>query len=195
MGRPARFTDHDLIAAASRVSARLGPAQTTLALIAKEAKAPVGSVYHRYPSKGALLAEAWIASAARFGTRFRSILAQAKTLDQALQAALATPQFARDDHAGGVLLFTHRRDDFLDEAPEESRNRATLQTSEVLHAVSDAAKRLLPTDPRGRDKLTLALIGLPYGAVRMFLPHVVPPKEIDGLIKAAARAAVVSPAP
>jgi AcrR family transcriptional regulator len=192
MGRPARFTDHDLIAAASRVAARLGPAQTTLALIAKEAGAPVGSVYHRYPSKGALLAEAWIESAAAFGLRFRGVLAQAKTLEDTLQAALVTPQFARDNHAGGVILFTHRRDDFLDDAPEESRNRAAQQTSEVLQAIADAAKRLLSADPRGRDKLTLALIGLPYGAVRMFLPHVVPPKEIDGLIRAASRSTVTS---
>jgi hypothetical protein len=109
-----------------------------------------------------------------------------------LQAALVTPQFARDNHAGGVILFTHRRDDFLDDAPEESRNRAAQQTSEVLQSIADAAKRLLSTDPRGRDKLTLALIGLPYGAVRMFLPHVVPPKEIDGLIRASSRAATTS---
>jgi len=192
MGRPARFTDHDLIAATTCVAARLGPAQTTLALIAKEARAPVGSVYHRYPSKGALLAEAWIESAAAFGLRFRAVLAQAKTIDQALQAALVTPQFARDNHAGGVILFTHRRDDFLGDAPEESRNRAAQQTSEVLHEVADAAKRLLSTDPRGRDKLSLALIGLPYGAVRMFLPHVVPPADLESVIAEAARAAVAS---
>ena len=152
MGRPALFTNRDLIAATSRVAARLGPAQTTLALIAKEARAPVGSVYHRYPSRAALLAEAWIESATAFGLHFRAALAQAKTLEQVLQAALVTPRFARDNHAGGVILFTHRRDDFLDGAPEESRNRAARQTSEVLHAIADAAKRLLSADPRGREK-------------------------------------------
>jgi AcrR family transcriptional regulator len=192
MGRPARFTDHDLIAAASRVTARIGPAQTTLALIAKEAKAPVGSVYHRYPSKGALLAEAWIESAAAFGLRFRAVLAQAKTLEQALQAALVTPRFARENHPGGVILFAHRRDDFLDGAPEESRNRAARQTSEVLHAIAEASSRLLPADSRGRDKLSLALIGLPYGAVRMFLPQAVPPADLDGVIADAAGAALGS---
>ena len=82
------------------------------------------------------------------------------------------------------------RDDFLDEAPEESRARATQQTSDVLHTISDAAKRLLPRDPRGRDKLSIALIGIPYGAVRMFLPHAVPPKELDATIRAAALAAL-----
>jgi AcrR family transcriptional regulator len=190
MGRPARFTDQELIQAAARASAKLGPGNTTIGLIAKEAKAPVGSVYHRYPSKGALLAEAWIAAAERFGQQFRGVLASAKTIDEALEAALVTPRFARADHAGGVLLFAHRRDDFLDEAPEESRARATKQTSDVLHSIAETAKRFLPRDPRAREKLAVALVGLPYGAVRIFLPQAVPPAELDATIKAAARAAI-----
>jgi AcrR family transcriptional regulator len=190
MGRPARFTEQDLIAAACKVSARLGPAHTTIALIAGEAQAPVGSVYHRYASRGELLAEAWIAAAERFGAQFRSILAQATTIDAAIEAALVTPRFAREDHAGGVLLFAHRRDDFLDEAPEESRTRAAKQTSDVLFTIAEAAKRLMPKDPRGREKLAVALIGVPYGAVRIFLPQAVPPPEVDGMIEAAARAAI-----
>ena len=47
---------------AARVAARVGPSHATIGLIAREANAPVGSVYHRYPSRGALLAEAWIAA-------------------------------------------------------------------------------------------------------------------------------------
>ena len=55
MGRPARIFPADLIKAASKIAARLGPARATIAAIAKEAGAPVGSMYHRYPSRGALL--------------------------------------------------------------------------------------------------------------------------------------------
>jgi AcrR family transcriptional regulator len=190
MGRPARFTDQELIQATARISAKLGPGNTTIGLIAEEAKAPIGSVYHRYPSKGALLAEAWIAAAEGFGAQFRATLAQAKDVETALEAALVTPRFTRTDHAGGVLLFAHRRDDFLDEAPEESRARAAKQTSGVLHSIAEAAKRFLPRDPRGREKLAVALLGLPYGAVRIFLPQAVPPTELDATIKAAARAAI-----
>jgi AcrR family transcriptional regulator len=190
MGRPARFTEQNLIAATARVAARVGPSHATIGLIAREANAPVGSVYHRYPSRGALLAEAWIAAADRFGAQFRSIIDSAMTPEQAVEAALATPRFSREDHAGGVLLFAHRRDDFLIEAPEESRKRASKQTSNVLSAVAEAAKRLWPHDPRGREKLAVALIGLPYGAVRIFLPQAVPPKELDLTIATAARAAM-----
>ena len=190
MGRPARITNVDLVAAASTVAARLGPARTSIAAIAREADVPVGSVYHRYPSRDALLAEAWISAAEAFGTQFLAALNAARTADAAVEAALVTPRFARANHAGGVALFVHRRDDFLVEAPEESRTRAAKQTSAMLNGVAQAAKRLLPQDPRGRDKLAVALIGIPYGAVRVFLPQAVPPKELDAVIAAAARAAI-----
>lgn len=191
MGRPARFTEENLTEAAVRLAARLGPARVTMSLLASETGAPVGSLYHRYPSKGALLASAWSKAAGQFGARFLAALASAKTIDGAVEAALVTPRFARDDHAGGVVLFAHRRDDFLHEAPEASRRRAAAQTSAILAGIAGAAKRLLPGDPRGRDRLAVALLGVPYGAVRIFLPQAVPPQELDATIAAAARAALI----
>ena len=60
----------------------------------------------------------------------------------------------------------------------------------MLNSLTQAARRLLPNDPRGRDKLAVALVGIPYGAVRVFLPQAVPPAELDDTIAAAARAAL-----
>lgn len=190
MGRPAHITETDLIVAASKLAARLGPAHTTIAAIAQEAGVPVGSIYYRYPSRGALLAEIWIMLAERFSSQFLTGLNSAPTLEAAVEAALVTPRFARADHAGGVVLFAHRRDDFIDEAPEECRARAAKQTSLMLNALAQAAHRLLPDDPRGREKLAVALIGIPYGVVRVFLPQAIPPAEVDALIAVAARAAL-----
>jgi AcrR family transcriptional regulator len=158
--------------------------------VAQEVGAPVGSIYHRYASRGALLAEAWIGAAERFGSQFRTVLDAARTPEAAMEAALVTPHFARADHTGGVILFVHRRDDFLDGAPAENRVRAANQTSLMLNSLAQAARRLLPNDPRGRDKLAVALVGIPYGAVRVFLPQAVPPAELDNTIAAAARAAL-----
>ncbi len=190
MGRPTRIFPADLVAAASRVAARLGPARASIASIAKAALAPVGSMYHRYPSRGALLAEVWIAAAERFGAEFSAILAAAGDSDALIEAALITPRFARADPAAGVVLFAHRRDDFLDEAPDASRARAAKLVSALQKELAGAAKRHLPGNPRGRERLAVALIGIPYGAVRVFLPQAVPPPEIDAVIAAAARAAL-----
>ena len=190
MGRPARISNEGLVAAATRVAARLGPARATIAAIAREAKVPTGSVYHRVPSRAALMAEVWLAAAARFTEPFVQGLAAAQSLEAAIEVALVTPRLTRSDPATGVVLFAHRRDDFLEDAPPESRAKAHRLTSALQEALAEAARRLLPKDARGRERLTIALVGVPYGAVRVFLPQAVPPPELDPVIAAAARAAL-----
>ncbi|MCC6946601.1 MAG: helix-turn-helix transcriptional regulator [Bradyrhizobiaceae bacterium] len=190
MGRKAHISDADLVAAAARVAAKLGPGRTTINAIAREAGVPVGSVYHRVPSRAALLAEVWIAAAQAFAEQFLPALAAAGTREAAADVALVTPRFARANHAAGVVLLAHRRDEFLDEAPEGPRARAARLSSDLQKGLGDAARRLLPNDKRGRERLTVALIGIPYGAVRVFLPQATPPAELDPVIAAAARAAL-----
>ncbi len=56
MGRKARFTKDDFIEAALNLIAAHGPAKVSMAAIAKEIKAPIGSVYHRFASREVLLA-------------------------------------------------------------------------------------------------------------------------------------------
>ena len=189
MGRPARISNTQLIAAAARVAARVGPARATVAMIAREAKVPTGSVYHRVPSRAALMAEVWLEAAGRFTRPFLERLAAAETIEAAIEAALVTPRLSREDPAAGVVLFVHRRDEFLAGAPEECRARAATLTSALQQGLAEAARRLLK-DARGRERLTIALVGVPYGAVRVFLPQAVPPAELDPVISAAARAAL-----
>jgi len=190
MGRRAHISDADLTAAAGRVCARLGPGRATIDAIAREAGVPVGSVYHRTDSRTALLAEVWIAAAQVFGNEFLMKLQDARSLDTAAEVALVTPRFTRTDHAGGVVLLAHRRDDFLEGAPDEARARAARLSSDLQKGLTDAARRLLPDDKRGREKMAVALIGIPYGAVRVFLPQATPPAELDPVILAATMAAL-----
>ena len=190
MGRRAHISDEGLVAAAGRACARLGLPRATIDAIAKEAGVPVGSVYHRVDSRAALLAEVWIAAAQAFGGEFLAKLAQAGTLDAAAEAALVTPRFTRADHAGAVALLAYRRDDFLDGAPEEARARAARLSSGLQKGLSEAARRLLPGDRRGREKMAVALLGVPYGAVRVFLPQATPPAELDPVILSAVKAAL-----
>src|SRR3954470_21795085 len=66
MARPARFSDADLLAAAAHVAAEGGPAAATVGAIAKAAGAPTGSLYHRFPSRDALLGTLWLDLVGRF---------------------------------------------------------------------------------------------------------------------------------
>lgn len=190
MGRRAHISDEDLTRAAGRACARLGPGRATIEAIAREAGVPVGSVYHRVDSRAALLAEVWIAAAQAFANGFLPQLGEATSLDAAAETALVTPRFTRADHAGAVALLAYRRDDFLDGAPEDARARAGKLSSDLQKGLTEAARRLLPDDRRGRERMAVALIGVPYGAVRVFLPQATPPAELDPVILAAARAAL-----
>lgn len=191
MGRPASISQDSLIAAATRVAARLGPARTSIAAVAKEAKLPTGSIYHRLPSRDALLAEIWLTAAEGFQREMLARAAVARTLDDLAGVALFTPRFAREHHAEAVVLNAHRRDDFLSpDAPAEYRTRAAKLAADLREGLAALAARLLPGDPRGREKLAVAVIGIPLGAVRVFLPQALPPKEIDATIEAAVRAAL-----
>jgi AcrR family transcriptional regulator len=190
MGRRAHISNEDLVAAAGRACARLGLSRATIDAIAKEAGVPVGSVYHRVDSRAALLAEVWLTAAQAFGGEFLEKLASARTLNDAAEVGLVTPRFTRQDHAGAVALLAYRRDDFLEGAPEEARARAAKLSSDLQKGLTEAARRLLPNDKRAREKFAVALIGIPYGAVRVFLPQATPPAELDPVIAAAARAAL-----
>lgn len=193
MGRPALVTQDALIAAATLVAARLGPARTSIAAVSKAAGTPTGSIYHRLPSRDALLAEIWLSAAERFQALALAEFASVRTADEAAKAALITPRFAREQHAAAVVLNSHRREEFLRaEAPEEYRTRAAKLAAELREGISEAAARLFPGDPRAKEKVAVALIGIPLGAVRIFLPQAVPPVEIDGTIEAAVHAALMS---
>ncbi len=181
-----------MLAAAGRVAARLGPARATVEQIAREAGVPVGSVYHRFPSRAALLAEVWIEAAGRFGAGVIARLDAAKTINELLEAALVTSRFAREHPAAGVVLFANRREDFLADAPAAAKARAAELTSALQNSIAAAARRLMPGTRRGRELVSVAILGIPYGAVRIFLPQAVPPPELDAVITAAARGALES---
>ena len=191
MGRPAQISQNGLIAAATLVAARLGPAATSIAAVSKAAGVPTGSIYHRLPSRDALLAEIWLTAAERFQTLLLERLATARTENDAIVCALMTPRFARSDHAAAVVLNSHRREEFMrPEAPEEYRRHAVKLAAELREGIAQAASQLLRDDPRGKEKIAVALIGIPLGAVRVFLPQAMPPVEIDAVIEAAVRAAL-----
>lgn len=191
MGRPARIDQDTLIGTATVVAARMGPAATSIAAVSKAAGIPTGSIYHRLPSRDALLAEIWLSAAERFQALALEKFMAARSLDEAAEAALVTPRFAREQHAAAVVLNSHRREEFIRaDAPEEYRARAAKLAAELRDGIAAIAAHLLPGDPKAKEKIAVALIGIPLGAVRVFLPQAVPPKEIDAAIEAAVRAAL-----
>src|SRR5207237_563587 len=59
MARP-KFADRDFLDAALAIAAERGPLAATVGAIAERLGAPVGSFYHRFPSRDVLLGELWL---------------------------------------------------------------------------------------------------------------------------------------
>lgn len=68
MVRLAKFSEDSIIDACIEVVARCGVAAVSIAAIAGKVGAPTGSVYHRFESRGAILARAWLRVKADFRT-------------------------------------------------------------------------------------------------------------------------------
>ncbi|WP_394777511.1 TetR/AcrR family transcriptional regulator [Undibacterium sp.] len=66
MVRLAKFTEDSIIDASIEVAAHCGVAAVSISAIAGKVGAPTGSVYHRFESRGAILARAWLRVKADF---------------------------------------------------------------------------------------------------------------------------------
>lgn len=191
MGRPSTLTFEALLASATLVAARQGPAATSISAVSKQAGVPTGSIYHRFVSRDALLAEIWLSAAERFQALALAAFAKARSIEEAAQASLVTVRFARTDHAASVVLNSHRREEFIrSEAPEEYRARATKLAAELRQGIAATATHLFPGNTKAKEKVAVALIGIPIGAVRVFLPQAIPPADLEDTIKAAVSAAL-----
>src|SRR5215207_8795100 len=109
MARPARFSDSGLLTAAAQVAAVHGPGNATIGAIAKAAGAPTGSLYHRFPSRDALLGTLWLDLVGSFQHGWIAALEEG----DAQAAALHTPAWVRSHPQEARLLLLYRREDFL----------------------------------------------------------------------------------
>lgn len=66
MVRVAKFSEAQFIDCAIEVAAQCGVSAVSMSAIAVKAGAPIGSVYHRFDSRGTILARAWLQVKADF---------------------------------------------------------------------------------------------------------------------------------
>ncbi|MEJ2068674.1 MAG: TetR/AcrR family transcriptional regulator, partial [Deltaproteobacteria bacterium] len=160
MGRRAIFGETDFLDSALKLVADGGVGAATISAIAEETGAPIGSVYHRFPSREILLAELWLRTVDSFQEGFLQALDR---LD-GLSAALHTPDWVRENFMEGKVLLIHRREELVTgQWPEEVRNRAGRLARELdegireytLNTTGDLSEASLL-------KTVFALIDVPY---------------------------------
>lgn len=191
MGRPARFDREQIAAAALRIAADRGPRAVTVGALADALGAPTGSIYHRFASRDLLLAELWMDTVEGFQDRFVAALDAAHDHEGAVAAAGVMAAWVREHMLEARLLLLHRKEDFVAGGwPEALAQRAAALDGQMGRALRAYATSSL--GDAGRDaiaRLRLALLDVPYGALRPYVQAgKAPPAVLDRWVARAVRA-------
>jgi AcrR family transcriptional regulator len=128
MSRPAHFTAEAIVDAAIALVAEGGSGAATLQAIAREVGGPTGSIYHRFESRAAILATAWIAIHGDFARRIETALERGG----ALLAALAIPEWARRDPTHARFLLLNDPASLIGGAPPEALEAEIARQEQAL---------------------------------------------------------------
>ncbi|MCK9197547.1 MAG: TetR/AcrR family transcriptional regulator [Syntrophales bacterium] len=182
MGRNAHFNNEQFVDAALKIAAGQGPAAMTIAAVAREVGAPVGSVYHRFLSRDMLLAEVWLKVVSSFQEAFLQALQKGKGLD----AALHTPRWVRQYPAEARILLLYRREELAAGDWQDDLKERVLRIKCTLEdGMNDYVKRAFGKAGREeRNRTVYALIDVPYAAVIRYIRQgVKPPRDVDDYIR------------
>ena len=182
MPRPPRYTLDEILDAAAALLAAEGPAAVTMSAVARAIGAPSGSMYHRFPTRAALCGELWLRTEERFQGGFVDALSSSDdTADRCVAAALFVVRWCREHGDEAQVLLAGA--DALDRAewPQALRTRR-----ELLRRLLN---RRLATVPVDRERLTAAIVDVPYAIVRRhLLARQRIPASADAIVEDCARA-------
>ncbi|MBT2487281.1 TetR/AcrR family transcriptional regulator [Streptomyces sp. ISL-96] len=168
MARPTRYDTSLLLDAAVRLAAEGGPSAVTMAAVAKAVGAPSGSVYHRFPSRTALLAEVWLRTVERFQEGYVAVLTASggAPREAAVAASRHVVAWSRTNRDEAALLL-HGPEAFgKDDWAPEQRDRADAGNRRVFGEIAALGAALGVSHPVEAERIALALIDLPLALVR-----------------------------
>jgi AcrR family transcriptional regulator len=190
MAHPRKHDSDGILDGARTLVLRDGPRAASVAAIARESGAPVGTLYHRFGSRDGVLAAAWLRALERFQQSALAAAADPDPLDAAVAMAASQVAFASEQPEDARLLLTLRRDDLLDgELAQEVRSRLDAINAPLLKRLRELTHALRAnTGPRARDAVTRAVVDLPNAAVRRHARDGKPPPAwLQDDVAAAAR--------
>jgi AcrR family transcriptional regulator len=184
MGRKSTFTDSAIFAAVGTEIALNGT--LTLQTLSARTGVSIGSLYHRFEGREALLAAAWLNAVERFQRRFLEALAGGD-LAAGREAALETPRFCRAEPEAAIILACCRQAEFLwPETPPALASRIAHVNEGTALEIHEFAERV----ERPVLSCHLALVAYPLAAVKLFLPQMAVPESLDAEIARAYDAAM-----
>ncbi len=168
MAPPRKHNTDRILDAARALVLRDGPRAASVAAIARESGAPVGTLYHRFGSRDKVLAAAWLRALERFQQRALTAARHPDPLEAAVAMASSQVSFAEEHPEDAQLLLTLRRDDLLDADPDDGfRARLEAINAPLETTLAGLTKALRGrADARAVDAVARAVVDLPNAAIR-----------------------------
>ena len=162
MGRPAKHDAETLLDAAAAIVAAEGPAAVTMVAVARRAGVPSGSLYHRFPSRAALLGALWLRTVRRFQAGW---LAALDGDDPLVTAARHVVVWSRRNRAEALVLL-HGASELAQADWPVATRRAAEQEQREAEAALRAVAASLGGGRDTLDRVVLAAVDIPYAVVR-----------------------------
>jgi AcrR family transcriptional regulator len=150
--------------------------------------APSGSIYHRFASRDALFASAWIRSVRRFHAQFDEVQQVHDPIEAIVETGLLIPRFCRAHPQDARMLTVFRHSDLLAAPPaglaDELRDLNAPVGQLLTHLAQERYGRV---SPRGLELVALAARDAPMGLVRRLIGEPIP-DSLDEPVRAASEA-------
>jgi AcrR family transcriptional regulator len=188
MGRPAKHDAEDLLDAAEAIAADRGPAAVSMAAVARRAGVPSGSLYHRFPSRGALMGGLWLRTVQRFQAGWLRALADEDPREALVAAARSVVGWSRRNRTEARLLL-YGADEFAQAEWPAAIRRATEEQRRDAEAALRSVADALRGGRNGRERAILAAVDIPYAVLRRRLSAGDPiGRDTEALVEESARA-------
>ena len=188
MGRAAVHSEDDFLDAAAALFAAAGERRLTMTSVTQHVGASNGSIYHRFPERGALLAALWLRTSRRFQLAYREVLDDPPTVDGIVGAAAWVVDWCRGHLDEAVVLQAGVRAFSPDEWPESARTALQEVDSAAQQEIARVLKIVAKQTGLPRDQVGFAMLDLPLAAVRRYLlAGKPPPRPVTELVRSLTR--------
>ena len=188
MGRPAKHDADKLLDAAAAIAADQGPTAVSMAAVARRAAVPSGSLYHRFPSRAALLGDLWLRTVRRFQIGWLRALRDDDAVEALATAARHVVSWSRRNRDEATLLL-YGADEFAKaEWPAGTRGAIEAQRSDAEAALRSVAETI-GGSRETLERVIIAAVDIPYATVRRRLLAAEPlGRDAETLVEECARA-------
>lgn len=187
MVKPIRFTTEQILDAATE-AAHEHWRSATVAHVTSLLGAPSGSIYHRFASRDALFASAWLRAVHRYHAQFEAIRQETDPIGAIVRTGMLIPRFCRAHPRDARMLTVFRYRDLQAHPPaglEEDLRDLNAPVERLLSHLAE--QRYGRINKRGLAIVALATRDTPLGIVRSHIGEPIP-KWLDEPVRAACEA-------